>query len=135
MSDIQPTPDALQQQIVSMLSMLGKLHTLDEFEEKVTSALEAVLDLEENEWGDLGRLTEKSRRALVVFARLSDDELRVARGLLETMLGGRSLLNFKRRGGTDDEAQQAWREAWEQAAQRFDAVMQWIAPKPQPEVW
>ncbi len=89
-----------------------------EAETNIADALEAVLALNESEWEQIEELPKETVRALGAVARLSPEQLRVARALLELRVV-RSLLEPKF-WPPGSEQQRAWESNWDQLVSRFD---------------
>ena len=82
-----------------------------EFEKNIAGAVEAVLVLTSEEWTQLTQLPEKPRRALIALARLSSEQMCIARSLLSAL--SRSV-NARKIG--------TWEDKWRETVERFEVI-------------
>jgi len=106
-----------------------------EFETNVANALEAVMNLDDTDWARLTEVSARSPKALAALgavARLSPDQLRAARTVLELQVV-RSLLvraaqdgsRFTPSDGTTDD-RWTWKKQWDGLVENFDAATGWV---------
>jgi hypothetical protein len=98
-------------------------YTLEEFEEKIVSALKAVASLNATDWQDLERISPKHRGVLIALARLTESELRVVFRLLEGLRDGATLLDKF----SDGDPEKRWKAVWGEAAARYETVLGWLS--------